>query len=405
MTISKLLVVSVLLLSFFSFGQNFTHKKKLNNLKKGWYEIALDHEVYDHASKDLGDLRILGINAKGDTIEAPYILEMYENMDEINEITCKPYNVSSNGKGYYATFKLPVKQFISEIDLLFANINYDWEVDVEGSDTEGNWLSITKNQRIINIDNEQMEFDHSKINFNPTNFKYYRIFIKSTTETPKIESITVQTNSSLPKRLPLIPITPTFKTVNKNNLTYLEVTLNHPVPVHSLQVNFKNDYDFYRPATILYGNLDSTKTEDGYAEHFENETSAIFNSQDNSPISLHTTICNRFVICIENGDNEPLEIKKITLNTLNYKLIARITKEGNYSLYYGNKDLVTPQYDIHLFKENIPTNIEKITLSEEETLVPVTEPEKKPISKVWLWVMMFGLIGMMIFFSVRMLKK
>ena len=402
---NRILLISIILVSCFSFSQEFTHKKKLNTLKKGWYEIALDHEVYNHASKDLGDLRIIGINSKGDTMEAPYILENYENNDEINEITCKPYNVTSNGQGYYATFKLKENLFISELNLLFANINYDWLIDLEGSNTEGDWLSITKNQRIINIDNEQMEFDHSKINFNPTNFKFYRVFIKSITEKPKIESITVKTTGVNQKKLPLIPITPTFKVENKNNTTLIEVTLKHPVPVHSISVTSKNDYDFYRPITIFYGNLDSTINEEGVVKRFENETSSIFSSENNSPILLTMSTCNRFIISIENGDNEPLDIKKITVNTLNYKLITRITKEGNYNLFYGNKDLVTPQYDIQLFKQNIPTDIEKISLEDEEELIPIIEPTKKPISKVWLWIVMFGLIGVMIFFSVRMLKK
>lgn len=402
---NRILFISIILVSCFSFSQEFTYKKKLNTLKKGWYEITLDHEVYNHASKDLGDLRILGINSKGDTIEAPYILENYENNDEINEITCKPYNVTSNEQGYYATFKLKENLFISELNLLFANINYDWLIDLEGSNSEGDWLTITKNQRIINIDNEQMEFDHSKINFNPTNFKFYRVFIKSTTEKPKIESITVKTTGVNQKKLPLIPITPTFKVENKNNTTLIEVTLKHPVPVHSISITSKNDYDFYRPITIFYGNLDSTINEEGVVKRFENETSSIFSSENNYPILLTMSTCNRFIISIENGDNEPLDIKKITVNTLNYKLITRITKEGNYNLFYGNKDLVTPQYDIQLFKQNIPTDIEKISLEDEEELIPIIEPTKKPISKVWLWIVMFGLIGIMIFFSVRMLKK
>jgi hypothetical protein len=185
----------------------------------------------------------------------------------------------------------------------------------------------------------------------------------------------------------------------------IEVTLKHPVPVHSISVTSKNDYDFYRPITIFYGNLDSTINEEGVVKRFENETSSIYSSENNSHFLLTMSTCNRFIISIENGDNEPLDIKKITVNTLNYKLIIRITKEGNYSLFYGNKDLVSPQYDIQLFKQNIPAEIEKISLEDEEELIPIIEPTKKPISKVWLWIVMFGLIGVMIFFSVRMLKK
>ena len=102
----------------------------------------------------------------------------------------------------------------------------------------------------------------------------------------------------------------------------------------------------------------------------------------------------------------PLEIGSIELNALNYKLITRISKSANYTLYYGDNELYFPQYDIVQFEETIPVNLKEITLSDEESIEP-QQPlvSNKPISKVWLWIMMFVLIGIMFFFSVKMLKK
>jgi hypothetical protein len=402
----NLVLIFLLFSPFLSFAQNFRFKKDIPKNVKGWNEIVLDADIYKHASKDLSDLRILGINAKGDTIEAPYILKNYSDEEDISTITCKPYNKVNNGTGFYASFKVPNKAFISSCKLLFANINYDWLIQLEGSTDETNWFTITEDQRIINIDKETIEFDHSILEFEPTNYSYYRIWVKNPTEKVTLESVTITTSTPTPITKPTYKISPKFKVENKNKTTYIEIKLPAPVPIHSFSIKFNENIDFYRPATISYGSIDSNKTDDGFTERFENETSTIFTSTDKNSIILGPSITDHIVIAIENGDNMPLEIGSIELNALNYKLITRISKSANYALYYGNNELYFPQYDIVQFEETIPTNLKEITLSDEvsiERQQPLVS--NKPISKVWLWVIMCVLIGIMFFFSVKMLKK
>ncbi len=395
-----------LLIPFLSLSQHFKYKKELKNHKKGWNEIVLDADIYKHASKDLSDLRILGINAKGDTLEAPYILKNYSDEEDISTITCKPYNKVNNGTGFYATFKVPNKAFISSCKLLFANINYDWLVQLEGSTDERNWYTISENQRIINIDNETIEFDHSILEFEPTNYSYYRIWVKNPTEKVTLEAVTITTSTPTPIKKPTYKISPKFKVENKNKNTYIDIKLAAPVPIYSLSVKFSENIDFYRPATISYGSIDTNITDDGFTERFENETSTIFTSMDKNPIILGSSITDHILIAIQNGHNMPLEIRSVELNALNYKLITRISKSASYALYYGDNELYFPQYDIVQFEESIPANLNVINLSEEEPIEP-QQPltSNKPISKVWLWIMMFVLIGLLFLFSVKMLKK
>lgn len=402
----KLVLIILLFSPFLSFAQNFRFKKDIPKSVKGWNEIVLDADIYKHASKDLSDLRILGINTKGDTLEAPYILRNYSDEEDISTITCKPYNKVNNATGFYATFKVPNKVFISSCKLLFANINYDWLVQLEGSNDETNWFNINENQRIINLDNETIEFDHSILEFEPTNYSYYRIWVKNPTEKVTLEAVTITTSTSTPITKPTYKISPKFKVENKNKTTYIDIKLAAPVPIYSLSVKFSEKIDFYRPATISYGTIDTNITDDGFTERFENETSTIFTSMDKNPIILGSSITDHILIAIQNGHNMPLEIGSIELNALNYKLITRISKSASYALYYGDNELYFPQYDIVQFEESIPANLNVINLSEEEPIEP-QQPlaSNKPISKVWLWIMMFVLIGLLFLFSVKMLKK
>lgn len=402
----KLVLIILLFSPFLSFAQNFRFKKDIPKSVKGWNEIVLDADIYKHASKDLSDLRILGINTKGDTLEAPYILKNYSDEEDISTITCKPYNKVNNGTGFYATFKVPNKVFISSCKLLFANINYDWLVQLEGRNDETNWFNINENQRIINLDNETIEFDHSILEFEPTNYSYYRIWVKNPTEKVTLEAVTITTSTPTPITKPTYKISPKFKVENKNKNTYIDIKLAAPVPIYSLSVKFSENIDFYRPATISYGTIDTNITDDGFTERFENETSTIFTSMDKNPIILGSSITDHILIAIQNGHNMPLEIGSVELNALNYKLITRISKSASYALYYGDNELYFPQYDIVQFEESIPANLNEINLSEEEPIEP-QQPlaSNKPISKVWLWIMMFVLIGLLFLFSVKMLKK
>jgi hypothetical protein len=403
---SKSILFNLLLIPFFTFSQHFKYKKPINTPTKGWYEIVLDKDVYLHASKDLSDLRILGVNANGDTIEAPYILENYVDLANSSTISIKPFNLVTNERGYYATFKVPEKEFIAQCELLFDNNNYDWLIQLEGSNDEQSWFTITDKQRIIKIENEQIHFNHCRLQFEPTNYSYYRIWVKSPSEKPKLASVSITTSQPKQAKISTYSIKPKFKLTEKNKSTYIEVKLPSPIPVNSLSISFQEDFDFYRPATIYYGSVDSTLSDEGIVEHFEKETSAIFTSTNRVPIQLEQTITDRILISIENQDNMPLHIGSLTIIALNYKLITRISKSSNYSLYYGDNNLYFPQYDIVQFKESIPTKLNSTTLSKEESIEQEKIPiGNKPVSKIWLWALMFVLIGVMFFFSIKMLKK
>ena len=159
------------------------------------------------------------------------------------KLTCKPYNKVNNATGFYATFKVPNKVFISSCKLLFANINYDWLVQLEGSNDETNWFNINENQRIINLDNETIEFDHSILEFEPTNYSYYRIWVKNPTEKVTLEAVTITTSTSTPITKPTYKISPKFKVENKNKTTYIDIKLAAPVPIYSLSVKFSENID------------------------------------------------------------------------------------------------------------------------------------------------------------------
>src|SRR5690554_1446043 len=106
----KLIVKTLFLLciSFASFGQmnEYNYKIELKGISEPWHKIILPEDIFGKVSKDLSDIRLYGITASNDTIEAPYILNITKEKIQQREITFRQLNTSFNDKGYYFTFEV-----------------------------------------------------------------------------------------------------------------------------------------------------------------------------------------------------------------------------------------------------------------------------------------------------------
>ena len=81
------------------------------------------------------------------------------------------------------------------------------------------------------------------------------------------------------------------------------------------------------------------------------------------------------------------------------------TGNNNY-LYYGSNYAGQPNYDLVVFKDKIPTEAPLLSLSTEEKLTKEKEPVSALIeNKLWLWLAMGLIIGLLGFFTIRMMGK
>ncbi len=73
-----------LLLSSLSFGQynDYRYYRKISGIKDQWHKIDLPDDIFSKASRDLADIRILGVTNKNDSVEVPFILR---ETSEINQ--------------------------------------------------------------------------------------------------------------------------------------------------------------------------------------------------------------------------------------------------------------------------------------------------------------------------------
>lgn len=396
-----------LLMSLCSIAQvsNYKYERTLKNVSEDWHKITIPDNVFGKLQPSLQDMRIYGITEEMDTIEVPYLLKINKDHLVKKEHSCQIINSSKTDDGYYYyTIKLDQQTDISDIKLLFADANFDWKVNLEGSQDQKQWFTILENYRILDIENTSTNYSYTNLNFPTANYVYYRIAVKSNKQ-PTLSSV----NIFMQKLTDGILVDYKVKNLKASQdrqmkSTEVEFELTNPVPVSSMKINVNGNYDYFRSISMRYL-LDSVKTEKGYLYNYTTFKRGTLTSLEDNEFEFNSTMAKKFKIVIYNGDNQPLDIKSIELKGFKYELIARFTESANYKLVYGNKSAHQPHYDITNFKDNIPVNLKELEVGTEKQIIKNDEPSATGLFKdeIWLWAIMGIVILILGGFTYKML--
>ena len=398
----------MMLICFCSFGQTkqYSYKRELTGIKGEWNKIILPDDIFNKISRDFSDIRISGLNEKKDNIEAAYFLQIASENISIKEVVFDLINQSKNSDGYYFTFEIPAENSVNQIKLDFNQKNFDWKLNLEGSQNQQEWFSILEDYRIMSIKNTLANFEFTKVAFPNSKYRFYRLFIKSKIK-PELLSAKIllnETNNGSYKKY----IAKSTEIVEENNKkqTLINVELNTPVPVCKLKIYAKNKFDYYRTVTIQELS-DSFKTQQGWKYNYSNLISGTINSIENNGFGFNSTILKKLKIIIENQDNEPLQIDSVLVEGYIHELVARFTEPAKYYLTYGNNESTKPEYDIAHFKENIPATLNTLTMGEEVRIEKKHAKTFEPLfkNKLWLWAIMSIIIILLGWFSFKMMKQ
>ena len=76
--ITKIFTCLLLFVCSFSYGQmeHYNYKREVEEISGQWCKIILPNEIFGKTSNNLTDIRIFGITASNDTVEAPYLLRL-----------------------------------------------------------------------------------------------------------------------------------------------------------------------------------------------------------------------------------------------------------------------------------------------------------------------------------------
>lgn len=387
--------------------EGFLYKRKIN-LKKNTVElnsIEIPDEMFSKIKPNLSDIRIFGIK-NYDTIEIRYNIAKKPDLNFDLKQPLKIINQSVSESRSYFTVQAPNKK-INQLYLKFKNLNFDWKVNLEGSHNQNQWFTILKDYRILAIHNSETNYRFEDLFFNDSEYKYYRISVDSDQQV-NIQS--VHSNHSQPKdylKFKTVSIDKLTTKTDKRKVTTVEFSLEDPLPVYAVSVNASKKIDYNRTVTVEYLQ-DSTKTEKGIIKHYSHFSSGILSSERDADFALsgnNLKFAKDFRITINNKDNQPLEIHSIVLKTLSFNLLFSVDNyDLDYYLYYGNKESYKPSYDAYYF-DGVEKNT--VSLSNEIQILKKEAVQQNPFfeNKLCLWGIMILIIGILCYFSVKMISK
>ena len=403
---SSSLLFVFLLVGFHAVAQQqYAYKREIKGVTEQWHSIVLPDEMYEKLNRNFSDLRIVGITKNNDTIEAPYLLRLLADNVESKNVAVDLRNQSKTKEAYFYTFENKSAVSVNEINLSFKQKNFDWKVGLEGSHNQLEWFSIVENYRISSIKNDLVDFQFTTVSFPTSNYRFYRLNIKSAVN-PELINATVSFNQLVAGKHKQYPIiSTTIKNDKAKKQTIIRARLPHKVPISRLKIHVKDTIDYYRPVTVKYV-TDSVKTEKGWHKNYSTLMRGTLNSINKNGFTFNNTILDNLVIVIENGDNEPLKIDSVSVSGNLYDFIARFDDNtASYFLYYGNPNARKPNYDIEHFQDKIPAILSEVSLDKEIILKQEIEQKSEPQYKLVLWCLIILIMMTIGWFSLKMIKK
>ncbi len=404
------LSILLLFIAHFIFGQlkEYDYQRKINSVNNEWHKVKLPEDIFNKAAEDLHDIRIYGVTEKKDTIEIPYLIDIDKEENSNSEMEFKLLNQSKNNKGYYFTYEILSQNPINEIQLDFKENNFDWLIQLEGSQNQKEWFGILEDYRILSIKNNITDYSFTRLNFPDAQYKYFRTLINSEKK-PDLNTARINLRKTKKGKYNEYSFSKNINDTIKNNnkITEVELDYNVPLRLNYCLIEIEDNIDFYRPITLKYL-IDSTKTLKGWKYNYRTIFHSTLNSVEKNEFKFNDIISKKIKIEIHHFNNEPLTIKNIITKGYEHSLIARFptTENNKYYLAYGNKKSKQPIYDIHNFSDKIPENPSILTLGKEQ--INKSDPVKKDAlftSKLWLWGIMILIILILGGFSIHMMKN
>jgi hypothetical protein len=404
---TKITGIFILLCSY-SFAQinQYNYKRELIGVHDEWHKLILPNELYAKLQPDFSDIRIYGITAANDTIEAPYILQIATEKIIEKEVAFNLINESKNNNGYYFTFEVPTQKSVNELQLEFNQQNFDWRIALQGSQNQREWFSIVDDYRIVAISNELTNFQFTRVAFPDSKYRYFRMLINSDRK-PELTQAKLSLNDTIGGSYRNYKIISTkIEEEKKAKQSIITVDLNAPVSVCNLKIYVKDKFDYYRPIAINYL-ADSTKTPKGWIYNYKTLISGTLNSIENNEFRFSGTTIKKLQIIVENNDNQALHIDSVQVKGYVHELIVRFNNPAAYYLVYGSSIELQPHYDIERFADKIPTSLTALNIGNEQVIEknPIKQTEPLFKNKMWLW----GIMGLMIIllggFSLKMMKQ
>lgn len=125
---------------------------------------------------------------------------------------------------------------------------------------------------------------------------------------------------------------------------------------------------------------------------------------DNLAVDLPSARSKQFTVTIENGDDAPLPVERVQLQSVERRMYFNPDGKSSLSLYYGDEKLDSPTYDYEQFFKEDPAALEARLGPDQHNAAYMGRPDDRPWSeqhKALLWVAMILAVIALLAITVR----
>jgi hypothetical protein len=301
--------------------------------------IPFDRTLYSRMRPDLGDLRIVK-----DNDEIPYVIEAMAG--SVEELECRPAVINKAvvpDTGVQITLDLAKckdEPKHSRLRIVTGETNFRQRVRIETSDDNRFWVIAREDGYIFDFTQGDKKLSALTVDYPVSTGRYVRATIFGWTTTGDItEAWSAYRVERLAERYIVDGITPERTEDQATRTSLLTLDLSQPgLPSDRVRLDVDRS-DFHRAMELEAS--DDAKTWRVVAQ------GTIFQVANEQSLALsYPERHNRYLrLRIFNGDNRPVPVVRVYVETLKRVMKFLPLSAGDVQLYYGNPDAPAPVYD------------------------------------------------------------
>ncbi len=359
-----------------------------------WIDLILTPQVFDRARADLADLRIYD----GREREVQYALRVRRTQNEEQPLPAREFNRQEHPDGSVEISldlgEKPVEHQV--IEVVTAGSNFRRLMRVEGSDNRRDW-GVLAEEYLVHFRVGSEVVSVRQLRYPASRFRYLRarVFRDSgvVQDRPAIQSVAVYHSVQVPgeyvtRRAALSAREPVPAAGAPGSAWTIDLGANW-VPVERLAFRV-DDEEYARPYSLEAIGLDGSRR---FLAHGEWRRRA---GEERTPMQIrfNEITAGKLRLVVTDHRNPPLSIQGVEYTAAARQVVfAKPQDASALRLYVGNPKAVAPNYD---FAANLPAVLKPAPIRADlgpQIANPVYEPEPKPWTERWPWLVYVVLAG------------
>ncbi|HBI02331.1 DUF3999 family protein, partial [uncultured Flavobacterium sp.] len=294
---------------------------------------------------------------------------------------------------------------LNSLVVVIANTSVIKNYNVSGSNDGENWFGLVQNQQLSNLNSEKEKQVEKTISFPLNNYSFLRIDFSDKKSLP-INVMKVglyQSEINYVNQLELTDFTQKIISNKEKKKTQITIRFQSPQVISKINFDIRSDL-YFRNARILVNKSRKVKKR---TENYQEEISSfVLNSKTNNQFVLDDFFEKEFIIEVDNQDNQPLEINKISFFQSPEYVLANLKTTENYTVIIDST-LSKPNYDLQNFEFDNSKELNVLTIEnlKKSTKEKAQSQEQKFWQTKWFLWTCIAIGGLaVIYFALGMLK-